>query len=53
MMKFCQKRLNLIEFNQDSETKLVVKQFSVDCEFIQLPVPIKHLQIYPVCSTVS
>jgi len=50
MMKFHQNRLNLIRFNQSFETKLVVKRFSVDREFVQLPVPVKHLWMCSVHS---
>jgi len=42
MIKINQNRLNSIGINQGSETKLVVKQHSVGCDFVQLPVLTKH-----------
>jgi len=53
MTKIGQKQLDSIRIQQGFETKLVVKRYFVDREFVQLPVLIKHLGMCSVPSSVG
>jgi len=53
MIRNNQKQLRLFEINWGIETEMVVKRQFASCEFAHLPVPVKHLRICPVCSSVG